>query len=71
MPVATVPDEIMTIEERAAHLKVSKSMPCPPAQEGAIPASKVAQHWRCHKATIEEWLRRHPERMPSEQKGEL
>jgi len=61
--MAINPDEILTIEELAAYLKVSKSMLYQMAQKGAIPASKVGKHWRFHKKTIEEWLLRHPERL--------
>lgn len=60
--MATGSDEIMTIEELAAYLKVSKSMLYQMAQKGAIPASKVGKHWRFHKATINEWLKQHPEK---------
>ncbi len=56
--MTTGPDEILTIEELAAYLKVSKSTLYQMAQKGAIPASKVGKHWRFHKATIEEWLLR-------------
>ena len=61
--MATGSDEIMTIEELAVYLKVSKSMLYQMAQKGAIPASKVGKHWRFHKATIEEWLLRHSGQM--------
>lgn len=67
--MAIGPDEILTIEELAAYLKVSKSMLYQMAQKGAIPASKVGKHWRFHKGTIEEWLLRNPERMPSTPSG--
>ena len=55
-----VPDEVLTIEEMAVYLKISKSTLYQLAQKGRIPASKVGKHWRFHKATIEEWLRRNP-----------
>ena len=60
--MGTSPDEIMTIEELATYLKVSKSMLYQMAQKGNIPASKVGKHWRFHKATIEEWLLGQPQR---------
>jgi len=67
--MAIGPDEILTIEELAAYLKVSKSMLYQMAQKGAIPASKVGKHWRFHKGTIEEWLLRNPQHVKPEARG--
>jgi excisionase family DNA binding protein len=61
MFMAIGPDEILTIEELSAYLKVSKSTLYQMAQKRTIPASKVGKHWRFHKATIERWLLRNPE----------
>jgi excisionase family DNA binding protein len=55
----SIPDEVFTVDEMAVYLKISKSTLYQLAQKGRIPASKVGKHWRFHKATIEEWLRRH------------
>lgn len=63
--MATGPDEILTMEKLAAYFKVSKSTLYLMAQKGSIPALKVGKHRRFHKATIEEWLLRHPERVQS------
>jgi len=56
--------------ELAEYLKISKSTLYQMAQNGAIPASKIGKRWRFHKATIEEWLLRHPHWMPPEQEAE-
>lgn len=55
----SIPDEVFTVDEMAVYLRISKSTLYQLAQKGRIPASKVGKHWRFHKATIEEWLRRH------------
>lgn len=47
---------VMTIEELAAYLKVSKSTLYKLAQEGKVPGQKVGRHWRFHKDVIDHWL---------------
>jgi len=54
-------DEVLSIGELAAYLKISKSTLYQLAQRGRVPATKVGKHWRFHKATIEDWLRQRPE----------
>jgi len=51
------PPEVMTIEDLAAYIQVSKSSIYKLAQEGRVPCQKVGKHWRFHKAVIDEWLR--------------
>ena len=53
-------DEVMTIGELAAYLKLSKSTAYKLAQEGKIPGQKVGRHWRFRKETIDRWLDTHP-----------
>lgn len=48
--------EVMTIEELARYLKVSKSSLYKLAQQGKVPGQKVGKHWRFRKATIDQWL---------------
>jgi len=48
--------EVMTIEELAEYLKVSKSSLYKLAQQGKVPGQKVGKHWRFRKATIDQWL---------------
>jgi len=54
MPVTD--SEVMTIEELAEYLKVSKSSLYKLAQRGKVPGQKVGKHWRFRKATIDQWL---------------
>lgn len=49
-------DDVMTIEELATYLKLSKSTLYKLAQEGKVPGQKVGRHWRFHKAVIDRWL---------------
>lgn len=49
-------DEVMTIEELAAYLKLSKSTLYKLAQEGKVPGQKVGRHWRFRKHAIDRWL---------------
>ena len=48
---------VLTIDELAEYLKISKSTLYKLAQEGSIPSQKVGKHWRFHKDTVDEWLR--------------
>lgn len=48
--------EIMTIEELATYLKISKSSMYKLCQEGKIPGNKVGRHWRFQKEVIDRWL---------------
>lgn len=47
---------VMTIEELAVYLKVSKSTLYKLAQEGKVPGQKVGRHWRFHKDVVDQWL---------------
>lgn len=49
-------DEVLTIDELAIYLKVSKSTLYKLVQEGKIPGQKVGKHWRFHRDVIEQWL---------------
>lgn len=48
--------EILTIEELAGYLKISKSTLYKLVREGKIPAQKVGRHWRFRKEAIDRWL---------------
>ena len=48
--------EVMTIDDLAAYLQVSKSSLYKLAQDGRVPGQKVGRHWRFHKAAIDAWL---------------
>lgn len=49
-------DSVMTIEELAVYLKLSKSTLYKLCQEGKVPGQKVGRHWRFHKTVIDRWL---------------
>lgn len=49
-------DQILTIDELAAYLKVSKSTLYKLVQEGKVPGQKVGRHWRFRRLTIDRWL---------------
>ncbi len=49
-------DQIMTLEELASYLKISKSTVYKLAQEGRIPGQKLGKQWRFGKQAIDDWL---------------
>jgi excisionase family DNA binding protein len=48
--------EVMTIDDLAANLQVSKSSLYKLAQDGRVPGQKVGRHWRFLRTTIDRWL---------------
>ena len=50
------PKDVMTIDELAEYLQVSKSSLYKLAQDGRVPGQKVGKHWRFHRAVIDRWL---------------
>ncbi|GAG71241.1 unnamed protein product [marine sediment metagenome] len=50
--------ELMTVEELAAYLRVTKKTIYRLLRQGKIPATKVGRQWRFEKARIDEWLHR-------------
>lgn len=53
-------DKVLTIEELAAYLKVSKSTLYKLAQNGDLPGQKVGKHWRFRRDIIDQWLAERP-----------
>ena len=49
--------DVMTIDELAGYLQLSKSTLYKLAQEGKVPGQKVGKHWRFHKDAIDDWLK--------------
>lgn len=49
-------DDILTIDELAAYLKISKSTLYKLVREGKIPSQKIGRHWRFRKKAIDQWL---------------
>ena len=54
----TLISEVLTIDELAAYLKISKSTLYKLAREGKIPSNKVGRRWRFQKRSIDHWLGR-------------
>lgn len=52
-------DEIMTLEEVAAYLKVKPQTIYTWAQEKRIPAAKLGKEWRFKKSIIDAWFNQH------------
>ena len=50
-------DDVMTIDELAAYLKLSKSSLYHFARAGKVPGVKIGQQWRFQKSAIDEWMR--------------
>ena len=51
----TLPD-IFTAKEMAAYLQVKPVTVYKMANEGRVPAFRVAKSWRFHRPTVEAWL---------------
>jgi excisionase family DNA binding protein len=49
-------DTVLTIEDLAVYLELSKSTLYKLCQEGKVPGQKVGRHWRFHRAVIDRWL---------------
>ncbi len=49
-------DKLMTIEEVASYMQVSRFTVYRLAKEHSIPASKVGRQWRFQKEEIERWM---------------
>jgi excisionase family DNA binding protein len=52
---------ILTIDELAQYLKISKSTLYKLAQEGSLPGQKVGKHWRFHREAVDRWIMQRPE----------
>ncbi len=59
-------DEIMTMDELAEYLKISKSTLYKLAVENKIPGTKIGKRWRFHKDAIDEWVKHGPDATTSE-----
>lgn len=54
--------DIMTLEEVAAYLKLKPQTIYTWAQENKIPAAKLGKEWRFKKTIIDEWINQHIDR---------
>ena len=50
--------DVLTIDELAEYLRISRSTLYKLAQDGKIPCRKVGRHWRFRKQAIDRWLER-------------
>ena len=64
--MVTGSSDILTIDDLADYLKISKSTLYKLVQEGGLPGQKVGKRWRFHKEAIDSWLKSHPEHIASE-----
>ena len=62
-------NEIMTMDELAEYLKISKSTLYKLAVENKIPGTKIGKRWRFHKDAIDEWVKQGPGQ-PKDQRTE-
>ena len=58
--------EVLTIDELAEYLQLSKSTVYKTAQAGKLPGQKIGRRWRFHKDAIDKWLKSHPEHLVKE-----
>lgn len=54
-----IDEEIMTLEEVAAYLKVKPQTIYTWAQEKRIPAAKLGKEWRFKRSIIDAWFNQH------------
>jgi len=55
--MAKSPDDIMTLNDLGAYIKLSKSSLYKLCQAGKVPGTKVGRHWRFHKDVIDAWIK--------------
>ncbi|NOY83154.1 MAG: acetate--CoA ligase [Kiritimatiellaeota bacterium] len=58
-------EDVLTLDEAAAHLKLSKSTLYKLLQSGRIPAKKLGRRWRFSREDLEKWLRNPDGKTPS------
>ncbi len=55
-------DEVMTMDELAEYLKISKSTLYKLAQANKSPGQKIGKRWRFHKEAVDRWVQNDPGR---------
>jgi excisionase family DNA binding protein len=58
--------DVLTIDEAAQYLRISKSSLYKLAQEGKIPCQKVGRHWRFSIQALSSWLGQLPKHQQSD-----
>lgn len=54
--MATLNNDVLSLEELAFYLKVSKSTLYKLAQRGSLPGKKIGKQWRFRKDAVDAWL---------------
>ena len=57
-------ERLLTIDEVAAYMQVSRFTVHRLAKEHSIPASKIGRQWRFQKEEIEQWMREQSRKEP-------
>ncbi len=52
-----MPSDVLTLDEVATYLRISKSSLYKIVQRGEIPGQKIGKHWRFHRTSLEQWLK--------------
>lgn len=52
-----IKDEVLTLQECSAYLKIAESTIYVLARKGKIPCQKVGRNWRFSKYALDRWLR--------------
>ena len=55
--MAARPDDIMTMDELAEYLKISKSTLYKLAQDNKLPGQKIGKRWRYPKDAVDAWVK--------------
>ncbi len=62
-------DEVMTLREVAAYLKLAERTVLRMAQRGEIPAAKIASQWRFLRAVVRDWVAAQMQSLPAPAPG--
>lgn len=67
--MATRRDNIMTMDELAEYLKISKSTLYKLATDNKLPGQKIGKRWRFHKDAVDAWVKHglNPERIGTDE----
>lgn len=57
-------NEVLTIDELSAYLKIAKSTLYRLAQDEKVPGQKIGKHWRFRRVAIDQWLRENEQTKP-------
>ena len=57
MTIPRIPDDVMTIAELSAYLRVHSSTVYRLLKQGALPGFKIGFDWRALRSAIDSWMR--------------